>query len=55
MTIDAADLVVARCFPIVIKGLHDMADEAGFRLVREAVGKKINAKVAKHHNSGQRE
>ena len=55
MTIDAADLVVARCFPVVIKGLHDMADDTGFRLVREAVRKEVNAKVAKNHSSGQRE
>ena len=55
MTVDAAHLVVARRFPVVVKGLHDMTDEAGFRLVREAVGKKVNAKVAEYDNDGQRE
>ena len=55
MAVDTAHLVVTRPFPVVIKGLHDMTDETGFRLVRETVGKEINAKIAEYDNNGQRE
>jgi len=55
MTVDTAHFVVTRSFPVVIKGFHDMADETGFRLVRETVGEEINAEIAEHDNDGQRE
>ena len=53
MAVDAAHLVVGRCFPVFIEGLHDVTNKAGFRFVRKAVGKQINADIAQYDNDGQ--
>ena len=53
MAVYATHLAVARRFPIVIEWLHDVTNKAGFWLVCQAVGKKIDTKVPQHDNDGQ--
>jgi hypothetical protein len=53
MAVDAAHLVVGRSFPVVIEGLHDVANKAGLRFVRKTVSKQINADIAQYDNDGQ--